>query len=98
MPSRPKIVVPDFIAGSLQIEQQVLGDLADVVALNADHEDKLAGHVDDADALMIYHTLSVSERTISRLSRCKLIVRCGVGYDNVDGQAARQRGIPLANV
>ena len=47
---------------------------------------------------MIYHTLALTERTIGRLEHCKLIVRCGVGYDNVDGAAARQRGIPLANV
>src|SRR5262249_10569208 len=29
---------------------------------------------------------------------CKLIVRCGVGYDNVDRVFARERGIPVANV
>lgn len=27
-----------------------------------------------------------------------MIVRCGVGYDNVDGAAARRHGIPVANV
>src|SRR5207249_1032258 len=36
--------------------------------------------------------------TIERLRHCKLIVRCGVGYDNVDYAFARQRGIPVANV
>jgi D-3-phosphoglycerate dehydrogenase/C-terminal binding protein len=32
------------------------------------------------------------------LRRCKLIVRCGVGYDNVDWRFAQQQGIPVANV
>lgn len=98
MAQRAKVVVADFIVGGLEHEQRVLGDVADLTALNARREDDLFGRVEDADALMLYHTLVLTERTIGRLERCKLIVRCGVGYDNVDGAAARQRGIPLANV
>ena len=33
---------------------------------------------------MVYHNLGLTRKTIERLERCKLIVRCGVGYDNVD--------------
>jgi D-3-phosphoglycerate dehydrogenase/C-terminal binding protein len=40
----------------------------------------------------------VTKATIERLTNCKLIVRCGVGYDNVDFAFARTRGIPVANV
>jgi D-3-phosphoglycerate dehydrogenase/C-terminal binding protein len=47
---------------------------------------------------MVYHTLRITRATIERLERCKLIVRCGVGYDNVDHAFARSRGIPVANV
>jgi len=72
--------------------------MADVSALGAHDEEELIGRVDEADALIVYHEVSVSRRTIERLSRCKLIVRAGVGFDNVDGLLARQRGIPLATV
>lgn len=98
MTARPKVVVTDFLTGSLDLEREILGDLAEVVALNASHEDDLSAEIEDADAVMVYHTLVITETTISRLKRCKLIVRCGVGYDNVDGRAARARGIDLANV
>jgi D-3-phosphoglycerate dehydrogenase/C-terminal binding protein len=47
---------------------------------------------------MIYHNIAITRATIARLTRCKLIVRCGVGYDNVDRVFARERGIPVANV
>jgi D-3-phosphoglycerate dehydrogenase/C-terminal binding protein len=47
---------------------------------------------------MVYHFLPVGAATLSRLKHCKLIVRCGVGIDNVDGAAARKLGIPLSNV
>ena len=40
----------------------------------------------------------IGRRTIDRLEKCKIIVRCGVGYDNVDRVAARERGITVANV
>ncbi len=98
MAGRAKVVVADFIVESLDHERRVLGDLAEPVALNAIQEDDLFGQVEDADALMLYHTLRLTERTISRLRQCRLIVRCGVGYDNVDGAAARRHGIPVANV
>lgn len=93
-----KVVVADLVVESLEHEQRILGDLAEVVALNAGDEGDLHGRVEDADALMLYHTIRLTERTIGRLRRCKLIVRCGVGYDNVDTAAARKHGIPVANV
>jgi D-3-phosphoglycerate dehydrogenase/C-terminal binding protein len=91
-------MVIDLIKGDLTLERQLLGDLADVVALDATTEDDLVGRVEDADAVMMYHTMTLSRKTIARLSRCKLIVRCGVGYDNIDHAFARERGIPVANV
>jgi phosphoglycerate dehydrogenase-like enzyme len=98
MGQRYRVVVTDFITGDLAPERQILGELADLVALDAYSEDDLCGHVEDADALMLYHNVDIRRPTIERLSRCKLIVRCGVGYDNVDHQFARSRGIPVANV
>ena len=82
----------------LDQELRILGDLAEVVALNAFSEDDLVGRIEDADAVMLYHFIGLSARTLQRLERCKLIVRCGVGYDNVDHRLARERGITVANV
>ncbi|MCX7826651.1 MAG: C-terminal binding protein, partial [Verrucomicrobiae bacterium] len=95
---RFKVVVTDFIADALEPERKALGDIAEVTALDARHEDELAGHVEDADALMVYHNISVTRKTIERLARCKLINRCGVGFDNVDWRFARERGIPVTHV
>jgi len=92
------VVVTDLIADDLAPEKEVLGDMADVVALDSHHEDDLAGRIEEADAIMLYHAISLTGKTIARLNRCKLIVRAGVGYDNVDRLLARERGIPVANV
>lgn len=93
-----RVFISDFQHGSADVEQQLLGDIATVEALDVTSEEQMWGRADDADALMVYHTIRISSATIERLKKCKLIVRCGVGYDNVDYAFARSRGIPVANV
>ena len=95
---RPKIVITDFIADSLSIEKELLNNFADVVALNAEAEDQLVGKIEDADAIIVYHCLSITKATIDRLARCKLIIRAGVGIDNVDYAYARTCGLTVANI
>ncbi|MBD3673559.1 MAG: C-terminal binding protein [Planctomycetaceae bacterium] len=98
MADRAKVVITDFIQEPLDEEQKILGDLAEVTALGAEDEAELVGQIEDADAIMLYHFLSLTKQTIDRLKNCQLIVRCGAGYDNVDHQFARSKGIPVANV
>ncbi len=98
MSGLPRVVITDFIAGPLETERRILGEVAEIVALDAASEDELVGKIEDADAIMMYHTVSITKKTIQRLKHCKLIVRCGVGYDNVDWKLARERGIAVANV
>jgi D-3-phosphoglycerate dehydrogenase len=40
----------------------------------------------------------LTREVISRLDRCRCIVRLGIGYDNVDVAAASERGILVCNV
>jgi C-terminal binding protein len=93
-----RVIITDFIHDDLAPERQILGDLAEVVALNAMLESDLIGQVESADAIMMYHNISLTSATISNFKQCKLIVRGGVGVDNIDCQFARERGIPVANV
>ncbi len=95
---KPCVVITDFVHDDLAPEVRILGDLADVVALNATEEDHLVGKVELADALVVYHAIHISRKTLERLERCRVIVRAGVGFDNVDCAFARQRGIPVVNV
>jgi D-3-phosphoglycerate dehydrogenase/C-terminal binding protein len=94
----PRVVIADFITDELRAEREILSSIAEVEALNAHSELDLRGRVEDAAAVMLYHNIAITRDTITRLRECKLIVRCGVGFDNVDHRAARERGIPVANV
>lgn len=51
----------------------------------------------DADAVLTFLT-PVTAPIISRMERCKSIVRLGVGYDSIDFRFAREQGIPVSNV
>jgi C-terminal binding protein len=97
MPSRPLVVVTDAVAES-GAETKVLAGVADLKLLQTDDEKVVAEGAADADVLLVFHTIKIGERTLARLTRCKGIVRCGVGYDNVDIHAAGARGIVVCNV
>ena len=94
---RFRVILTDMIEDDLGPERGVFGDHAEVVAIKAKEEIDLFGHIEDADGLLIYN-VPFTAACIERLTKCKAMVRCGVGYDNIDGAFARSRGIPLANV
>ncbi len=98
MSRHPQVIITDFITEPLDIERAVFGGAAEVRALEAKSEAELAGQVEQADILMVYHLIKLGAETIGRLENCKLIARPGVGFDNVDIQAARARRIPVVNV
>ncbi len=94
----PKVIITDFITEPLHYERSVLDGSAEVVALDARSEADLNGELAEAAAVMVYHYFSLTRATIDLLRNCRVIVRPGVGYDNVDIRAARERAIPVCNV
>ena len=67
-----------------------------VVPANASLEEKLR-QVSNADAIMVREA-TVSRPMIDAMQQCRVIVRYGVGVDNIDSQAAKEKGIYVANV
>lgn len=60
-------------------------------------EDAAAASVADADVVLVRES-PVSRRVIDAMTRCRAIIRYGIGVDNIDQVAARERGIQVANV
>jgi len=50
------------------------------------------------DTLVLYHKVKVDDALLNRMPRCRLIVRAGVGLNNIDVKACAARGIPVCNV
>lgn len=97
MSKRPLVVITDHLAEA-GVERAVLDPVADVRLLATNDEADVLRSGADADALLVFHTMKIGERTIAALGRCRGIVRCGVGFDNVDSQAAGRHGIVVCNV
>ena len=93
-----KVVITDYIGPEVEVEKSIIGDLAEIEPLLARSIAELEGKVDDADAIIIFHEVSLPEAVISRLSNCRVISRGGVGYDAVDFRFAGKQGIPVCNV
>lgn len=97
MNQRHQVVVTDTLV-EIGPEGRILEDIADLTLLDTDDEADVARRAGDADVLLVYHTIKLTERSIATLRKCRAIIRCGVGYDNVDIQAAGKRGIAVCNV
>lgn len=93
-----KVVVTDYIGPEVEVEQSIIGELAGIETLLARSVAELEGKVEDADAIIIFHEVSLPEEVINRLKNCRVIVRGGVGYDAVDYRCAGRLGIPVCNV
>jgi D-3-phosphoglycerate dehydrogenase len=97
MSNRPLVVIADHIAEA-SVERTVLDGVADVVTLQATDEEAVVRSAPAVEVLLVHHVIQWTERSLGRLGRCKAIVRCGVGFDNIDIQAAGQRGVVVCNV
>ena len=51
----------------------------------------------DYSGLLVWHIANIDADYMDQLKSCRIIVRCGVGFDNVDLKAAAERGIAVCN-
>src|SRR3954466_1203548 len=71
---------------------------ADWNVLTADQLDgNLAGHLKDADALVVRSAVDVSAKLLENAAHLRVIGRAGVGVDNIDLEAATKKGIVVMN-
>src|SRR5204863_5051344 len=94
-----KVVVTDYTFANLDIEKAILEPLGcDVVAWKeAGDATELAQRVADADHV-ITQFARLDAAVIGAMKQAKVIVRYGVGVDNVDLDAAWAKGIAVCNV
>ncbi len=93
-----KVVVTDYTFPNLDLEAEVLRPLGvELVGGQAKSSAQVAELAADADAV-ITQFARVDAAAISALHRARVIVRYGIGVDNVDLAAAQAKGIPVCNV
>ncbi len=95
----PTIAVTDFAFDDLSIETGVLAPKGHTITSLKTGKDqaKLIELVRDADAV-IAQFAPVNAEVIGAMRKAKVIVRYGIGVDNVDLKAAAAKGIPVCNI
>jgi D-3-phosphoglycerate dehydrogenase len=82
----------------LDAEKEIFaGKDIDLVHHQCKTEDDVAEVVADADVVMVQWA-PVKQKAVAAMTHCKGIVRYGIGLDNIDLSAAKQKGIPVRNV
>ena len=93
-----KVVITDWNFADLSVERALLEPLGlEVVEGQAKTEEALLPLVAEAD-YVITQFAPLTARVIGAMSRARIIVRYGVGVDNVDLAAAAARGLPVCNI
>lgn len=92
-----KIGITDYVPSPFSIEREALGDNWELVALDVHSAEEFAEKdVSNLNALLVWHA-PITEKTISLLKSCRIVVRYGVGYDLIDISALEKAGIPFCN-
>jgi D-3-phosphoglycerate dehydrogenase len=94
----PRVVITDHGFADWEVERAILEPLGcNLEAAQCRTEQEVADLVADADYVLTQFA-PVSAHAIEAMRRARLIVRYGIGVDNVDLEAAARRGIPVFNV
>lgn len=94
-----KVVVTDYTFSDLEIERGILtpSGCEFVAWKEKKSAAELPALVRDAD-VVITQFAPVNRDVINSMTKARAIVRYGIGVDNVDLEAAREKGIPVCNI
>lgn len=98
MSSPASVLITDFLDDT-RLEAPILQDIAVLTNVMATHERDLEPYLKEAQAFLLFHDIAMlTSATFDRAPKLKVVVRAGVGYNNVDLEAAGSRGIAVCNV
>jgi len=90
-----KVLICDPISASAIKRIQDAG--IDAEDLSNLPKEELVNRIKDFDAMIVRSATKVRQPMIDKMGRMKLIIRGGVGIDNIDADYARQKGIEVKN-
>lgn len=95
-----KVIVSDYLEQDLNWEKEQFDKMnleSSFYQLKNQTPDKLIEKIFDADILIV-NMAKMSREVLSQLKKCKLIIRHGAGYDNIDVKAASELGITVSYI
>jgi lactate dehydrogenase-like 2-hydroxyacid dehydrogenase len=81
------------------LEAEALVGVAEVIQVSLKTADATAPKLlKQSDAVIVLHSPRMQAELLDQLTNARVIVRNGVGFDNVDLEAAQRMGIPVCHV
>ena len=91
---RPRILIADPVAPE---GIELLRSVGDVEVKTGQQPDSLVASIENYDALVVRSETKVTRAIIEAGTRLQVIGRAGVGVDNIDLEAATERGVIVVN-
>ncbi len=93
-----KVVITDYEYPNVDSERRIVeGFGATLRDCQCKSEAELIEETRDADAVIVQYC-RITRQVIEKMEHCRLIIKYGIGVDNIDLKAAREHGIDVANV
>jgi len=92
-----KVVLTDYVWESLDVEKNILGNLASLVPLQTKKPEEFIAQAADCDALLNTYAGPITADVMAKMPKCKIIARYGIGVDTIDLEAATRAGIIVTN-
>lgn len=91
-------MITDFQFPNIDTERAIIEDAGgQLTAHQCKTEQDVIDNAADADVLLVQWA-PITRSAIERLPNCRVIVRYGIGLDNIDLEASRRRGITVRNI
>jgi D-3-phosphoglycerate dehydrogenase len=95
--NQAKVVIADTNLGDGSIEREVLTPDLELEIADVKTEDEVIAVAGDADGLLVQWA-PITDKVLAALPTLKVVVRYGIGLDNIDLEAAAARGVAVHNV
>ncbi|MFW9809845.1 MAG: hydroxyacid dehydrogenase [Candidatus Thorarchaeota archaeon] len=90
-----RVLIADTIAESAVAEIKAAGH--EVIVRNKETDGPIEDQIKGFDCVVVRSATKITREVIDAADKLKLVVRAGVGLDNVDSEAAKEKGIEVQN-
>ena len=92
------VALTSFPEQDFKYEREMFGRLSETefIISYLKNPDEVIEIVRDADVIL-FTDVPMNSEFLNKLEKCKLIIRYGIGYDNIDIKSAAQKGIIVCN-
>lgn len=93
-----KVVITDYQYEDVNSERSIIETAGhELLTYQLKEPEELYSVIKDADAIITQYA-DINAQVIEQMENCKIIIRYGIGYNNIDSEAAGRKGIFVCNV